>query len=112
MSTRTDVKTPRTNDNLPYSWRGNVEDSPLLITRDRRVQRIDTELVLCTESSVLGEHVIQPTDLAHPRHEYQDSTGVGHVGWILEAYALKEPDYKVVRYETFIKEVDSGHRGG
>lgn len=100
----------RTYDDLPDPWRRNVEDCPLLFTGDRGMQRIYAELILGTESPVLGEHVVQPPDLAHARHEDQNGTRVRRIRCILEAYAFKQPDDEVVGNETFVKEVDSGDR--
>lgn len=74
------------------------------------MQRVYPELVLSTEGPMLHQHVVQSPDLAHSRHENQDSRRIARIRRILKAYSLKQAEDEIVGDETFVQEIDSRDR--
>ena len=62
----------RTYHNLMNAPSRNIKDGILAFGRDRGVKRVDNELVLGSESPMLGQHVVHTADFAHSRHENED----------------------------------------
>ena len=71
---------------------------------------IDAELVFSTESTMLHQHIIQASNLAHARHEDEYSRGIGCVGLVLETYPLKQSYDEVVRDQALVQQVDGSDR--
>ena len=79
----------RTDYDLAYARRRNVEHCTLLLTRDGGVQWVDFEVIIRTEDGMFHQEVIESANFSHPRHEDQDGRRVGRVTRVFEAYALK-----------------------
>jgi len=76
-----------------------------MVTGEHRVQRIYFELV-ATKGWVLVEDVVQTTYLCQTRHEYQNRTRIGCIGWVVETYSLQEADDEIIGDQPLIEDVD------